>query len=240
MAEKPFWSVSGKETLSQLQSRLSGLTEVEVKARFSLNSFKPKKQGVWAILMGQFLSPIILILVLAAGVSFFLSDTFDALIILGIVIVSGLLGFWQEKGALDAVEKLLNLVRVKVSVLREGKQLSIPVEEVVPGDILVLAAGQALPGDCLILESTNLFIDEATLTGETYPVEKKVGILPPKTVLARRSNALFMGTHVVSGTAKALVIKVGKDTEFGKVSERLSKAEPPTEFEQGIKKFGYF
>ncbi|MEK6963483.1 MAG: magnesium-translocating P-type ATPase [Nanoarchaeota archaeon] len=241
MGEKPFWSVSGEQVLKKLDSQSSGLASKEAKARISSGTvLKPKKQGVWGLLLQQFTSPIILILFIAAVLSFFLSDTSDALIILGIVIVSGLLGFWQEKGASDAVEKLLSLVQVKTLVLREGKQVSIPIEEVVAGDIVMLSAGQGIPGDCRILESRDLFMDEATLTGETYPVEKEAGVLPVKTALARRSNVLFMGTHVVSGSAKALVVNVGKDTELGKVSERLGKEEPPTEFETGIKKFGYF
>lgn len=241
MAEKLFWNVSREQVLEQVGSRREGLTSKEAKKRLSSASvLKPKRRGIFVLLLSQFISPIVLVLFIAAILSFFLSDTSDALIIMGIVVVSGLLGFWQEKGALDAVEKLLSLVQVKALVLREGKQVSIPVEEVVSGDIVMLSAGQGIPGDCLILESRDLFLDEATLTGETYPVEKEAGVLPAKTPLAHRSNTLFMGTHVVSGSAKALVVKVGKDTELGKVSERVSKDEPPTEFEQGIKKFGYF
>ena len=114
------------------------------------------------------------------------------------------------------------------------------VEEVVPGDLVFLSAGGSIPGDCLVLESRDLFVDEATLTGETYPVTKEIGILPAETPLAKRSNVLFTGTHVVSGTATALVIKTGLETEFGQVSQRLELRPPETEFEQGISKFGYF
>ncbi len=241
MTEKPFWSISGEQALKKVSSHNLGLTSKEAKARLSSASvLKKKRAGVFWLLARQFISPIILVLFIAAILSFFLSDTLDALIILGIVIVSGLLGFWQGKGALGAVETVLSLVEVKAVVLREGKQVSVSVEEVVEGDIVMLSSGQGIPGDCRILESRDLFMDEATLTGETYPVEKEAGILPVKAVLAHRSNVLFMGTHVVSGSAKALVVNVGKDTELGKVSERLGKDEPPTEFENGIKKFGYF
>ncbi len=113
-----------------------------------------------------------------------------------------------------------------------------PFEDIVPGDIFVLNAGDGIPGDCLILESRDLFVDEATLTGETYPVEKPIksaaGI-----PLSKRINSLFMGTHVVSGTAKAVVVKTGLDTEFGKISEHLRYKQPTTEFERGVKNFGY-
>ena len=120
-----------------------------------------------------------------------------------------------------------------------GKEQEIPVEEVVPGDVAILNAGDVIPGDCAILESKDLFVNEAALTGETYPVEKHPGILPPEIPLSERTNVLFMGTHVVSGTAKALVVRTAADTEFGKVSARLRLRPPETEFERGVRRFGY-
>ena len=116
----------------------------------------------------------------------------------------------------------------------------IPLDEVVPGDIVQVSAGDNIPGDCLILESQTLSIDEATLTGETYPVAKNVGVLPTETGLSQRTNSLLIGTHVVSGSATAVVVHTGKMTEFGKISERLKLRPPETEFETGIRKFGYF
>jgi len=167
---------------------------------------------VLALLLAQFKSPLILLLLFATGLSFFLHDPVNALIILTIVLVSGLLGFWQEHSATNAVEQLLAMVQIKATVLRDGSPYEIPVEEIVPGDIVILNAGDIVPGDCLIDESKDLFVDEATLTGETYPVEKSVGVLAPETPLGQRTNALWMGTHVVSGSAKALVISTGKQT----------------------------
>ena len=104
---------------------------------------------------------------------------------------------------------------------------------------MLLDAGDVIPGDCLLLESNELFVDEATLTGETYPVEKLPGTLPADTPLAKRSNSLFMGTHVVSGSATAVVVHTAKDTEFGQVSERLRLRAAETEFEHGVRRFGY-
>jgi P-type Mg2+ transporter len=240
----PFWSIPASEVLQQLRCTSQGLTSQEVKIRlkqYGPNLLKPKKKSTaLTLFLAQFQSPIILILIFAAGLSFFLNATTDALIILTIVLISGLLGFWQEWGAADAVEKLLALVQTKATVLRDGITQEVFVEEVVPGDLVLLSAGGSIPGDCLVLESSDLFVDEATLTGETYPVTKEVGILPAETPLAKRSNVLFTGTHVVSGTAKALVIKTGLETEFGQVSQRLELRPPETEFEQGIRKFGYF
>ncbi|MEM3434531.1 MAG: HAD-IC family P-type ATPase, partial [Candidatus Methanomethyliaceae archaeon] len=227
-----FWNVPVAELLERLQTTPVGLTSEEARRRlerYGTNVLKPKKKSdAWTLLSNQFKSPIILILLFATGLSFFLHDAIDALIILAIIFVSGLLGFWQEKGAADAVEKLLALVQVKATALRNGDPTEIPVEEVVPGDILLLSAGDTIPGDCLILAAKDLFVDEAMLTGETYPVEKNVGMLPPETPLSQRTNSLFMGTYVVSGTSKAVVVRTGITTEFGQVSERLKLRPPET------------
>ncbi len=240
----PFWSISPSELLQQLQTTPQGLNEPEVERRladYGPNLLKPKRRtDIPALLLGQFKSPIILILLFAVGLSFFLGDTADASIILAIVLVSALLGFWQEKGAADAVAKLLEIIQIKATVLREGNAKEVPIEDVVPGDMVALGAGDVVPGDCLILESKDLFVDEATLTGETYPVEKTVEVLPKETPLGHRTNSLLMGTHVVSGRAKAVVVHTGLKTEFGKVSERLKLKPPETEFERGVRRFGYF
>jgi Mg2+-importing ATPase len=239
-----FWSVPAAELIERVGTNLQGLTTGEAQRRlvgYGSNVLEPKKRSDAATLfLAQFSSPIILILVFAAGLSFFLHETTDALIILTIIFVSGLLGFWQERGAADAVEKLLSLVRIKAQVLRDGSPKEIPVEEVVPGDVVVLSAGDGIPGDCLILESKDLFVSEAALTGETYPAEKSAGVLPAETPLGQRTNSLFMGTNVVSGSAKAVVVRTGRNTEFGKVSERLELRPPETEFEHGVRRFGYF
>jgi Mg2+-importing ATPase len=238
-----FWSIPSSELLQQFQTTPQGLTSDEVQQRllrYGSNLLKPKKKSdALTLLIAQFKSPIILILIFAAGLSLFLHNHMDATIILVIVLVSGFLGFWQERGAVNAVEKLLAIVQVKATVIRDGDPEEVPIEEIVPGDMVLMKAGDAIPGDCLLLESKDLFVDEAALTGETYPVEKSIGILPPETVLSLRTNSLFMGTHVVSGSARAVVIRTGKETEFGKVSERLKLRPPETEFERGVRRFGY-
>jgi P-type Mg2+ transporter len=242
--QSPFWSLSADRVLQQTNSKGAGLSHQDAKQRliqYGANSLKQKhKSSAWLLLLNQFKSPIILILIFAAVLSIFLKDAADAVIILAIVLISGLLGFWQERGASNAVEKLLALVQVKATVLREGQSQEIPNEEVVPGDIVLLSAGKNIPGDCLVLESKDLSVAEAALTGETYPIDKLSGVLPAETGLSQRTNALYMGTNVISGTAKAVVVYTGKDTEFGKVSERLKLRPPETEFERGLSKFGYF
>lgn len=239
-----FWAVSATEMLQHLETAKEGLRSAEASqrlARYGSNLLQPQKRSnVPRLLLAQFKSPLILILLFATGLSFLFHDPVNALIILTIVFVSGLLGFWQEYSATNAVEKLLAVVRIKATVLRDGSPHEIPVEEIVPGDIVILDAGDMVPGDCLVDESKDLFIDEATLTGETYPVEKSIGMLAAETPLGQRTNALWMGTHVVSGSAKALVINTGTQTEFGKISEHLRVRPQETDFERGIRHFGYF
>jgi Mg2+-importing ATPase len=239
-----FWSVSANGMLQQLGAAREGLDGEEAKqrlARYGFNLLKPKKRSnTLTLLLGQFKSPLVLLLLFATVLSFFLHDPVNAFIILAIVLASGLLGFWQEHSATRAVEKLLAMVQIKATALRDGSPHEIPLEEIVPGDIVILNAGDVIPGDCLVDESRDLFVDEATLTGETFPAEKSVGALAAETPLGKRTNALWMGTHVISGSAKALVIVTGKQTEFGKVSERLKLRPAETEFERGIRRFGYF
>ena len=235
----PFWSLSTDRVLEQTHSTISGLSHQDAKQRLSeygVNSLNQKhKSSDLMLLLDQFKSPIILILIVAALLSMFLQDALDA-----IVILSGLLGFWQERGASNAVEKLLALVQVKATVLRDGQSQEIPNREVVPGDIVLLSAGKNIPGDCLVLESKDLSVGEAALTGETYPVDKFSGVLPEETGLSQRTNSLYLGTNVISGTATAVVVNTGNKTEFGKVSERLKLKPAETEFERGLSKFGYF
>ena len=213
--------------------------------KYGSNLLAPKKRSdTLTLLLTQFKSPLIIILIFAAGLSFYLDVSqgalpTNAIIIVTIILISSLLGFWQERGAANAVEKLLAIVQTKATVLRDGNQKDIPVEMIVPGDVIILNAGDLIPGDSIILESKDLFVNEASLTGETFPAEKTAGILPQATSLSQRTNSLFMGTNVVSGSAQAVVVGTGSKTEFGKVSERLKLRPPETEFEHGVRHFGY-
>ena len=137
------------------------------------------------------------------------------------------------------MKKLLAMVEVTASCCRAGVTGAVPTKEVVPGDILLLSAGDIIPADSRLLESNSLFVNEATLTGETFPAEKTVSVLPATTELSQRTNSLFMGTDVVSGSARAVGVHTGRDTEFGKVSATLTHKPPETEFERGIRRFGY-
>jgi Mg2+-importing ATPase len=238
-----FWGVPAADVLRLLDATPQGLARADAEQRLARVGpnvlHATKRTGELILLLGQFKSPLILILLFAAGLSYFLHDAADALIILGIVVASGVLGFWQERGAAHAVDQLLTVVQTKATVLRDGAQKEIPVAEVVPGDVVVLSAGKNVPGDCLVLESNTLFLDEAALTGETYPVAKTPGPVAPEAPLGQRANTLFMGTHVVSGSGVAAVVRTGTATEFGEVAERLRLRSPETEFERGVRRFGY-
>ncbi len=242
MSNQAFWSEPLPDLVRELETGDRGLTSAIVQERLARLPKLREHQSRWrfvGLFLQQFKSPIILILLFAAGISMFLGDSPTAIIIFAIIFASGGLGFWQEQHAADAVQKLLAMVQIKASVIREGKSIEVPVSQVVPGDVFLLRAGDIVPADSVLIESTDLFVDEASLTGEPFPVEKTTGQLPPDTALGQRTNCVFLGTNVVSGTGKAVAVHVGKDTEFGRVSETLRMRPPETEFEHGIRKFGY-
>ena len=240
-----YWSLPAESLLRQLDTSLEGLSQEEAVRRARLrgepNTKKPSRWqravGLW---LSQYKSPIMLLLLGATALSIYLGDTTDALIILAIVLVSGLLSSWQEWNAAEAVAALLATVAVKARVRRNAAEVEISAESIVPGDIVLLTAGRRIPADCILLESQDLHVDEATLTGETFPVEKMVGIADDRAPLAHRSNTVFMGTHVVSGSAVAIAVHTGATTELGKIAESLTRTPKETDFERGIRRFGYF
>ena len=238
-----FWNSDPQQLFQNLKTSKEGLTSSEAAIRqqtYGPNQLsKSSRSSGIMLFLGQFKSPITLLLIGAAILSYFLHDPTDALIIMFIVLVSSILGFWQEKGAGDAIHKLLSIVQLKANVLRDKQWAEIPLREIVPGDIVKLSAGDSVPADSLLIESNELFTDEAAFTGETFPAEKKTGVIPADSPMAKRSNTLYMGSHVTSGTATALVVYTGLSTEFGKISKQLKKPIPPTDFELGIRHLGY-
>jgi Mg2+-importing ATPase len=238
-----FWQLSTEDAFGALSAHKNGLSAGEAAQRvteYGPNTLKDKSRAsTLFLLLSQFKSPLTLMLIVAALLSAGLGDVTDTFIILAIVLISSLLGFWQENGAANAVEALMKLVQLHCTAFRDGVKKEIPVTGIVPGDVISLSAGDIIPGDCLILESQELFVDEAAFTGETYPVEKSPGVLPAATPLNKRANALFMGSSVVSGKASAVVIQTGSRTQFGLISASLQLKAPETDFEKGIRKFGY-
>jgi Mg2+-importing ATPase len=237
-----YWSSTPEDLFATLQSSAQGLGSAAVQERlskFGRNELQGRKKAApFLLLLGQFKSPLVLILVLAAIISIITGGWIDASIILAIVIASSVLGFVQEYGASNAVEKLRSRVTLKVNVLRDGERETILAEELVPGDLVLLSTGSIIPADGVVIQADDFFLNQAVLTGETFPVEKKAGAVAENASLAERTNCVFMGTNVSGGSARALICATGKSTEFGQIAEKLNLRPPETEFERGIRKFG--
>ncbi len=239
---KVFWQYDVKDVIVSLQTSTDGLSATEAAKRLAANSITTKvKSPILAdilLFLSQFKSPLVLLLVAAVILSGIMGETSDVFIISFILLATGIMGFIQERRAGKAVEKLRSIIRTKVKVLRDGKESEVFTEDIVQGDILLFSAGDIIPADCLLIEEKDLHVNEATLTGETYPAEKSVGMIPADTGMSKRSNVLYEGTSAVSGSAKAVAVLTGKDTVFGIISASLSKPDEETAFEIGIRKFG--
>lgn len=239
---KDFWSYDKDYILKELNSSEAGLSSQEALDRidsYGKNVFEEKKSSSnFMIFLSQFKSPITMILIFAAVLSIFLKDYSDGIIILIIIFISSFLSYLHESKAKDAVKKLLSSVSVTSNVLRDGTFREMDNADLTIGDVISVKTGDMIPADCLILEGNALTTDESSLTGETFPVEKLVGKIPAKTALSKRKNSLWMGTYVISGSAKALIVNLAKDSEFGKITSSLSQKDSDTDFEKGIKDFG--
>jgi Mg2+-importing ATPase len=241
----PFWAETPDTLLKRLRTPEGGLSDeaaAAVLARRKLRRRHRHGRAAWPkLLLSQFSSPIMLILIVATLISMLVGDLTDGSIIIAIIIASGILGFSQEFRANNDVAALLARVEVKVPVTRGGREVDVPVAEVVPGDIVQLRAGCVVPADCRLFECESLLVDESTLTGESFPVEKDAAIeVPSSSGLADRANSVFLGTHVVSGTGRAIAVLVERDTEFGAVSSELEKKRVTTAFTRGTTSFGIF
>ena len=208
-----YWSRQVADLLGELHSTPDGLSTTEARERLQQvgpNVLKPRRHDTaLRSFIAQFTSPLVLILIFAAIISAIAGEWTDAIIVVVIVVASAVLGFVQEYSASNAVEKLRAQVTIKANVLRDGKSQSIPAEEVVPGDIVLLSAGSLIPADGIVLEARDFFVNQAVLTGETFPVEKKAGPVEANAGMPERVNTVFMGTSARSGTARALIVQTG-------------------------------
>ncbi|WP_292243093.1 magnesium-translocating P-type ATPase [Mesorhizobium sp.] len=243
VGEDPYWSIETRELLQRLTTSASGLTVSEAASRlakFGRNT-PASRSGTSAltVFVRQFRSPLVLILIFAAIVSAFVGEGHEAMIIGAIVLASCVLGFTQEYGASRAMEALKQRISRKVIVLRDGAECSVDAEDIVPGDVIRLSAGNLIPADGVILDARDFNVSEAVLTGETFPVVKAPGRSAPGAVVAQRTNAVFTGTSVRSGTATVLVAVTGARTEFASIAAALERRIPETEFARGIRLFGY-
>ena len=223
-------------------SDLQGLSADEARRRLTTNGPNavdgPQSTEALRLLAHQFASPLVLILVLAAAVSLFLHNWSDAAIILTIVLGSTLLGFTQVYRASNAVAALRERLALTSRVRRDGQVQVLPAQQMVCGDLVKLAAGNLVPADGVLIEARDLMLSEASLTGESFPVEKQVGPCAANAAPNARDNSVFLGTSVRSGSGVMLITATGHDTEVGAVAMHLGATEPPPEFERGIAAFG--
>jgi Mg2+-importing ATPase len=236
-----YWSGSTEELLSRLHSSRSGLSEPDAAsalAQHGPNSIKgAERLSSLGILLRQLRSPLVLLLLLAALVAGAVGDRVEMGLIAVIVAASSMLGFAQEFRASRAVAALRQRLGITCQVWRGGRIARIRSEEIVPGDVVELAAGSLIPADGIVLGSRDCFVVQAVLTGESEPVEKYSAPTSATATIPERTNALFMGTSVRSGTATMLVVRTGSQTLFGQLAQRLKSRPPESDFERGIRRF---
>ncbi|MER9688676.1 magnesium-translocating P-type ATPase [Mesorhizobium sp. M0139] len=238
-----YWSIETDDLLRSLETSPSGLAASEAASRlakFGRNTPASKSSASAMVMFArQFRSPLVLILIFAASVSAFVGEGQEAAIIGAIVLASCILSFTQEYGASRATEALKQRISRKAIVLRDGVECSIAAEDIVPGDVIRLSAGNLIPADGIILDARDFNVSEALLTGETFPAVKTPGRSGPEASLSQRTNAVFTGTSVRSGTATVLAAATGARTEFASIAAALERKIPETGFARGIRQFGY-
>ena len=240
---KPWWLDPPGGSESTPQSEPAGLSGDEARARlarFGPNLFRDhRQQPLWLQFLARFKNPLIILLLVASAISASTGELTNFIIITVMVLFSVTLDFVQEHRAGKAAEGLRQSVSVRTRVIRDGKSMEVQVTEVVPGDLVELSAGDMIPADGRVLEAQDLFVKQALLTGEPYPVEKRPGQLAADaTDLQDAANAVFMGTTVISGAARMRVVKTGTGTAIGAIADSLVRQPPPTAFEIGTQRFG--
>jgi P-type Mg2+ transporter len=242
---KDIASTSPEDLLAALQSNSeSGLSEEIASERlqeFGPNVIRTKSRTVWwKELLRHFRSPLVLLLLTATAISYAVGETISASIIFAIVLASVATDYYQEWDARNAAEKLRAAVKSRAIVVREGSEKEILPEDLCKGDIILLNAGRVIPADARIIIAKDFFVNQSSLTGESFPCEKHAEAPERATGdLVSLTNIGFMGTSVISGTARAIVVQTGSDTEFGKIAEKLTEREEETEFSRGMRDFGF-
>ncbi|MBI2589653.1 HAD-IC family P-type ATPase [Candidatus Berkelbacteria bacterium] len=230
-----FWqSVSVKHALDALATQPGGLSTLEARRRqrlYGLNQITPPRQtNQWQLFYSQFTNPLVYVLIITGGITFFLGRTLDATVIFGILLANALIGYVQERKAEESLAALQAALARTTRVLRNHVAVTLPVTQLVPGDSVELSAGMTVPADIRLVASYGLTADESMLTGESASVSKQTRSLPSETPLAEQANLLFAGTIITSGRGDGVVIRIGMQTEFGKISttvEKMSLEETP-------------
>ncbi|MGB3413744.1 MAG: HAD-IC family P-type ATPase, partial [Microbacteriaceae bacterium] len=231
---------SVEQVLDDLGSRAEGLSVAEAAqrlTRYGANALRTHKAKAWAVLGRQLKSPILILLMITAGLSVFLGDATNSIVIAVILLVSVGLGFSNEFRAERAAEALHSSVTHRVVVIRDGAPNEINVVELVPGDIVRVGLGAVVPADLRILSVDELLCNESILTGESLPAAKSVEAVAADAGLGDLSSCMLMGTIVQSGSGTGVVVATGASAEFGKIALGLGERQPETAFQLGLKRF---
>lgn len=236
-----YWSHTADDLFAQVAGSPEGLSEHEAAERLAAHGpnrvAAESRTSALRVLGRQFRSPLVLVLLVASIVAGLVRDWTGTAIILVIVTASAVIGFLQEYRASRSLDALRNRLATTCRVRRGGAMRACPTREIVVGDIVELAAGSLVPADGVLLAARDCFVIESVLTGESAPVEKSTTPAAPSAQMAERTNAVFMGTSLRSGTATMLVMKTGRNTEFGEIAARLRLQRPETDFERGVRRF---
>ncbi|HEY97842.1 MAG TPA: HAD-IC family P-type ATPase [Dehalococcoidia bacterium] len=243
--DEKWYQISGEETLRKLDSKRSGLTAAQVSEKlleYGPNQLEGrKKTSPVLVFLQQFLSPLIYVLLVAAIITAATSHFLDTWVILGALILNAIIGFVQERRAEKAMEALLRMAAPKASVRRDGIIREIPAHELVPGDIVIFEVGDKIPADARLLEISNLKTNEATLTGESVPVDKYTKALQGELPVAERKNMVFMGTVITYGRATAVVVRTGMATEMGKIASGIREVKrEPTPLQRSVSRLSKY
>ena len=230
------------QVLNSLKTSINGLSQEEAKKRLEIygpNEISEKEESKLKIFLKQFTSPFIVILLIAGVLAFLFGDLKDALVVYGLLLINGLIGFYQEIKAIASVKALKSLTSPTVRVLRDGKESETNIKDLVPGDIVLLFEGDIVPADIRLVDSTGLLVDEAMLTGESIPVEKNAtSTLDENVPIHHRVNSLFKGTTIVRGRAVGVVVATGENTELGKIAKRMQEKAPESPLTKALGEFG--
>ena len=241
MANGKLYTCSESDLFTELAGSRDGLT-TEVAAE-RLRDVGPnsvaagRRHTFFSDIFERCRNPLAIQLLVIALVSYLMGDLRSAVVVGGMLVLSVSLAYFQETRSTRAVEQLQKLVKTATDVIRDGKQVEVPLEDVVPGDIVVLAAGSLIPADIRILSAKDFFVTQSALTGESMPVEKSAELPVAGKTPLESPNACFMGTNVLSGSARAVVLTTGTQTFFGALSQKMLAKRELTSFEKGIKSF---
>jgi P-type Mg2+ transporter len=244
MVESLPWNRPLDGLLRELDATSSGLGVEEAKRRLAEHgpndTLSHRRRPLWRQTVERLANPLVLILLFASGLSAWTGEVTSFVIIVTIILLSVVLDVVQQRRAENTVDALRRSVGLRTRVLRDGGCREVPVDQLVPGDVVELRAGDLVPGDCRLLAARDFFVNQALLTGEPYPIEKEPAELAaPAEAAATAVNFLCMGTSVISGTATALVCRTGRATELGGLAEGLAAPRPADAFAQGIRQFGF-